>query len=454
MWTDIDLFLDPETGAHDLPPRMKRRDGFTRLLTAEEAMAPDHAEAPVTGFPDLVRDIWYHYLGLIAAAPPPTASHFDQPITGRHLDDAPGGTAPSPQLTLNAVPLGISASARSDGLMHVDWGTVWHDVPLRITYQPTRHHLHVAISRGLWPVPALDDLGYDPAFIARLRVALLRPGLLIFLGAVGAGKTTLIWSALIDVVTRRNAKGIVLEDVSEVPAEGLYGTSGAILQVPVYGDDYAPAVRRALRLRAEYIVMNEVRTASTANELMHAAGRVPIMATAQGLDIEQGIAALRDLATAQEGGPWAGTALANALVACVHIKTVKRRPDGIGWFIDVDALFTDDPGSRDAIRTIIRNGDLLPLRDHIQRQRAMRWALPRGSAPALSFPPPPRPAPAVPRTAHPVPPVQAPADATTARASPTTPAPSPVPSSPAAPPVTQRDQKSARRLIPILNWRR
>lgn len=456
MWTDIDLFLDPETGAHDLPPRMKRRDGSTRLLGEEETLSPDHADAPVPGFPKLVQDIWFHYQRLISAASLTTDCQVDCPAGVHPPANAPEEGALSSSLALNAVPLGRPANARSVGLMQADWGTVWHKVPLRVTYQPTRRHLHVAISRGLWPVPAVDALGYDPAFIVRLRSALMRPGLLIFLGAVGAGKTTLIWSALIDVVTRRNAKGIVLEDVSEIPAEGLYGASGTILQVPVYANDYALAVRQALRLRADYIVLNEVRTASTANELMHAAGRVPIMATAQGLDIEQGIAALRDLASAHEGGPWAGTALANALVACVHIKSVKRRPDGMGWFIEVDALFTDDPDTRDAIRSIIRNGDLLPLRDHIRRQRDTRWALPRGSVQAISYPAPARPLPVAPRPQRPAPPVQAQDETSQAKTPTLPPSPTarPAPSSAATAPVDQKPASPARRLRPIFSWRR
>ncbi|MCW2240360.1 ATPase, T2SS/T4P/T4SS family [Azospirillum canadense] len=399
MFTDIDLFLHPATGDHDLPPRVKRRDGSTRLLTQEEALSPSHADAPLPDFPHLVAAIWHHYHGTVAGPchpPVPAAAGAPPPPSHTDLTGGPAARPPSrpPALpphpgALHAVPLPASPPALLRAApSQSDWGTVWHAIPLRITYQATFRHLHVAISRGLWPIPALDDLGYDPAFIARLRLALTSPGLQIYLGKVGAGKTTLIWSALIDTVTRQNSKGIVLEDVNEIPAEGIYGQSGAIIQVQVPNNDYAPHVRHALRLRAQQLVINEVRSATTASELLHAAGRVPIMTTAQGLDIEQGIAALRDLASAAETGPWAGTALANALVAAIHIKGVRRRPDGQGYFIDVDALFTDGE-ERDAIRGIIRHGDLHHLRDHIQRQAASRWSLPRPDprATITAFPP-------------------------------------------------------------------
>ena len=265
----------------------------------------------------------------------------------------------------------------------VDWGLRWRGIPLRVTYQPTASFLHVAISRGLWPIPTLEQLGHNEHFAAALRRAMTRPGLILVIGHMGVGKSTTMWSALLDHVARTNIKAVVLEDVNELPAQGRYGDAGIVLQVAVKPGAYGLAIPHQLRQRAQLLVINEVRDHPTARELLLAAGRVPVMTTGHANDIEQGLASLRDLAAGPTGGAWAATTLASSLVAVIYLRDLVRRENG-GFSIAVDALFLGGKSEDDdKIRSLIRHDQLTNLREHIRRQAAGRWQI------SDSRPPPP-----------------------------------------------------------------
>lgn len=318
-FTDLDFVLDSKTGEHLTPARIKNRDGAVMLLTPAD-MEAGSPSAPLPDMQGLVAHLW-----AVRMAP-------EQP------DDA---------------------------------SVVWHGVPLRVTFLACPGALSVSISRALWPLPDLTGLGYPSDFIARLRRAMAAPGLVLFIGDMGAGKTTTMTSAVVDHVTRTSCKGLILEDMNELPIAGLYGDAGLLLQSAVAGGDYAPHIAHAMRTRVQTLVVNEVRSATTARETLLAAGRVSLLTTCQGHTIAQGLAVIRDLAAGQGGAAWAATALAASLSAVVRVQGTGTRMDGTRGML-VEALFVDGEYA-DAIRSTIRNDGLHLLRDHIRRCTPPQW---------------------------------------------------------------------------------
>ncbi len=354
-FTDLDLFLNVDTGEHIWPPRVRvmgEQPHFLKNFGRGQVKVPG-----LDYFDGLICELLSIY----------------NVISRQNGDMANIDTIPLPPLR------DVGDDDRSDGERETgvrpgpcDWGMMWHDAPLRVTFLPTPEFLHVAISRGLWPVPSLEGLGHNRDFAVALRRAMKRPGLLLFLGQMGVGKSTTMWSALIDHVTRTGIKAVVLEDIAELPAQGRYGDSGFLLQISVRASGYGSVIAHAMRLRAQHLVINEVRDHYTAREVLLAAGRVPVMMTGHGNDIEQGLAALRDLAAGSEGGSWSSTTLASSLVGVVHLCGLERDAQG-GISIKVNALFVE--GSEDdKIRAIIRHDQLPTLREHIRRQAQGRWS--------------------------------------------------------------------------------
>ncbi|MEW6251188.1 MAG: GspE/PulE family protein [Planctomycetota bacterium] len=114
----------------------------------------------------------------------------------------------------------------------------------------------------------LDELGHDPALVARLRELLALPqGLLIVCGPAGGGKTTTLAAMLNEVLAARPGLSILaLEDPVEIRIDGVTQIEVA----PERGLTYARALRSLLRQDPQVLMIGEVRDAETAHLVVEA----------------------------------------------------------------------------------------------------------------------------------------------------------------------------------------
>lgn len=116
-------------------------------------------------------------------------------------------------------------------------------------------------------VPRLEVLGYGVEALARLRAAVRAShGMVLLTGPTGSGKTTTLYAALSEVVTRE-VNVVTVEDPPEYELPG-------VNQVPVNlkaGLDFASALRAILRQDPDIIMVGEIRDAETARIAVRAA---------------------------------------------------------------------------------------------------------------------------------------------------------------------------------------
>ncbi len=113
----------------------------------------------------------------------------------------------------------------------------------------------------------LDNLGLSPRERAPIDEVISHPhGMVLMVGPTGSGKTTTLYSILMQLNDPRN-KIITLED----PVE--YGLDG-MSQIPVYsrqGDSFANKLRAVMRLDPDVIMVGEIRDVDTAKTALQAA---------------------------------------------------------------------------------------------------------------------------------------------------------------------------------------
>lgn len=113
----------------------------------------------------------------------------------------------------------------------------------------------------------LDNLGLNERERAPINEVISHPhGMVLMVGPTGSGKTTTLYSILLQLNDPKN-KIITLED----PVE--YGLDG-MSQIPVYsrqGDSFANKLRAVMRLDPDIIMVGEIRDVDTAKTALQAA---------------------------------------------------------------------------------------------------------------------------------------------------------------------------------------
>ena len=190
-----------------------------------------------------------------------------------------------------ALAIGLIAA----GGRHVDEATPCADVRLGDGMR-----VHVALPPIAWGGTAisvrlprvhrvtLEGSGLDPSTLSALRDALLERRTVLFTGATGSGKTTLMAAWLSDALA--SDRIVIIEDVAEAPIAHPHLVALECRQPNMEGAggvDLARLVREALRMRPDRLVVGECR----------------------GAEVREFLAALN---TGHRGG--AGTLHANSLV--------------------------------------------------------------------------------------------------------------------------------------------
>jgi type II secretory ATPase GspE/PulE/Tfp pilus assembly ATPase PilB-like protein len=142
-------------------------------------------------------------------------------------------------------------------------------VDFRVATQPTLwgENLVLRVLEQRAGVPSLEQLGFEPELLVRLRRLLLNPqGLLLVTGPTGSGKTTTLYSIL-EELKQPGQKLLTVEDPIEYALEGVQQS-----QVDeALGNTFDRLVRAFMRQDPDVILVGEIRDAETARSTLRAA---------------------------------------------------------------------------------------------------------------------------------------------------------------------------------------
>ncbi len=155
------------------------------------------------------------------------------------------------------------------------------------------------------------------------RVVDLPDGLVVFAGGTGHGKSTSI-AALVGENSRKSAvRVITIEDPIEYLHEDLpNGSTFTFRELGAHAKTFASALRDAMRMRPDIIVVGEIRDAEAAEMALEASltGH-KVITTIHGGNVEQAMQRLADFAS--DFGSSGVGALAQAFQVCVAQKLVS-----------------------------------------------------------------------------------------------------------------------------------
>ncbi len=163
--------------------------------------------------------------------------------------------------------------------------------------------------------PKPEDLLLPPDLVDRF--VQLKSGLVLFAGSTGNGKSTSIASLLVENAKRRPVRVVTIEDPVEFEFQDLpNGSSFTSISVGPHTATFASALKRALRMHADIIMVGEIRDSDEAEVALEASlTGVKVVSTIHGQDVGSAMQRMGDL-VAEIGSSGAG-ALAMALSICV-----------------------------------------------------------------------------------------------------------------------------------------
>ncbi len=246
-----------------------------------------------------------------------------------------------------------------------EFSLIVDDMVLRVTQlQDVNAKQVFVLNRSSVQILPLDNLGLPEELHTSLMNETIR-GLVFICGEMGSGKTS---SAASIVKARLEAHGgtaLTVEDPPEPLLHGEHGP-GRCIQIPVsrrHGG-YQEALIRALRTRAELLLVGEVRDTPTAVEVVQACinGHL-IICTGHSGSVIQGIERLAVLA--QPKLPNARAILAQGLIAVIH-QTLTTSSSVIKRLKLQCLSFTGQDGA--GIREKVRSGQMSSLEQDIAHQ--------------------------------------------------------------------------------------
>ncbi len=270
-------------------------------------------------------------------------------------------------------------SRSSSDSFSVEWG-IAHRERLRVKPIRTAHINPLFVCRRFRSLPQpLKELGMPPQVVDRLLDRPARPGLTIFMGEMGSGKTTAASSYTVEYVSRHGGLAVTVEVPIEMDLEGKHGR-GKVYQTEVESEeDIGPALRGMLRSSANLLFCGEVKTDAAAREvLMLGTSGHPVVTTFHAPDLQTGLMRFARMASDQND------ALAEAFTAAFHLtlrnatrcQDAGREPGLPGRSAPPERLLTVSPllaldGTLDQVRSAIRSGSFHQLKSEIDRQRRL-----------------------------------------------------------------------------------
>lgn len=217
-----------------------------------------------------------------------------------------------------------------------------------------------SVMRALpFEIPEPDKLGIPPEVVA---VTEKKRGLVLVTGPTGSGKSTTL-ASLIQVINRTRADHIItLED----PIEYLHKHDKSIVNQREIGSDtenYAKALRAALREDPDVILVGEMRDLETISTAITAAetGHL-VLSTLHTIGADKTIDRIIDVFPPDQQQQ-VRIQLA-AVLECVVSQQLLKRSDGQGRMAALEVLFANN-----AVRNLIREGKTFQIASIIQTSK-------------------------------------------------------------------------------------
>ena len=219
-----------------------------------------------------------------------------------------------------------------------------------------------SVMRALpFEIPEPDMLGIPPEVVA---VTEKKRGLVLVTGPTGSGKSTTL-ASLIQVINRTRADHIItLED----PIEYLHKHDKSIVNQREIGSDtenYAKALRAALREDPDVILVGEMRDLETISTAITAAetGHL-VLTTLHTIGADKTIDRIIDVFPPDQQQQ-VRIQLA-AVLECVVSQQLLKRSDGQGRVAALEVLFANN-----AVRNLIREGKTFQIASIIQTSKRL-----------------------------------------------------------------------------------
>lgn len=216
-----------------------------------------------------------------------------------------------------------------------------------------------SVMRALpFEIPEPDKLGIPPEVVA---VTEKKRGLVLVTGPTGSGKSTTL-ASLIQVINRTRADHIItLED----PIEYLHKHDKSIVNQREIGSDtenYAKALRAALREDPDVILVGEMRDLETISTAITAAetGHL-VLSTLHTIGADKTIDRIIDVFPPDQQQVRIQLA---AVLECVVSQQLLKRSDGQGRVAALEVLFANN-----AVRNLIREGKTFQIASIIQTSK-------------------------------------------------------------------------------------
>lgn len=177
----------------------------------------------------------------------------------------------------------------------------------------------------------------------------LREGLVLFAGSTGNGKSTSIASLIGENARRKDVRIVTVEDpVEYLQDDRAGGSTFTYREVGAHTESFAMALREAMRMHPDIIVVGEIRDSAAARVALEAAmtGH-KVVSTIHGGDVEQAMQRMGDLA-ADLGTSGVG-ALAQAFKICVAQRLVSSNGPG-SPLVAIHEVLTTNESVRSKIR--------------------------------------------------------------------------------------------------------
>lgn len=210
-------------------------------------------------------------------------------------------------------------------------------------------------------IPEPETLGIPPEVVA---VTEKKRGLILVTGPTGSGKSTTL-ASLIQVINRTRADHIItLED----PIEYLHKHDKSIVNQREIGSDtenYAKALRAALREDPDVILVGEMRDLETISTAITAAetGHL-VLSTLHTIGADKTIDRIIDVFPPDQQQQ-VRIQLA-AVLECVVSQQLLKRSDGNGRVAALEVLFANN-----AVRNLIREGKTFQIASIIQTSKRL-----------------------------------------------------------------------------------
>jgi twitching motility protein PilT len=235
----------------------------------------------------------------------------------------------------------------------------------RLSYQRLANAQEWVILRRIsLRVPTLEELSIAPHLVNYIRKLGQRDGLVLISGPTGHGKTTTSFSLFAECMRRYGGVGISVEDPVEYVLDGPVGEYGYCYQVQVGKDeDWVTPLKRALRWTPRYLLVGEVRSPRSAEQILRAAttGHL-VITTIHAGSVEESFMGLLHLAE-QSIGHAANAMLAQGLSAAWH-QTLSASGPYLRY------VFTEEHNNGDPVRSLIREGKIGMVNSYIDKQIA------------------------------------------------------------------------------------